>query len=95
MKWWRSKYVQHLEAENADLKEKLGAYERILIPRLPSRVLETGGSKPVPDGKNNGNIAPVRTKRHSWQEARARLENLSDTQGRALEKAAIAHKNMQ
>jgi hypothetical protein len=30
MKWWRSRYVQHLEAENADLRETV---KRMLNPQ--------------------------------------------------------------
>lgn len=98
MKWWRSRYVQFLEIENAELKTKVAAYERILIPRLAAVVSPNRPAMaPASDGEKKPAVhsSPIQIKRHSWQEARAKLEFHSDTQGAALEKAARAHKDLQ
>lgn len=75
MKWWRSRYVQHLEAENAELRETV---KRMLNPQW--RYLLYGETIPASEAiqkRSEADKPPERVKlkgRKSWQEIAPLLE---------------------
>jgi hypothetical protein len=89
MSFWRwlttSRYTRRLEEENAELKARTAIYEKALFPRLFPNV-PRGTPEPVagPEQKNEmvtkapPSLGPIR--RRSWQEARAKLETLTNTE---------------
>jgi hypothetical protein len=84
--WWRSRYVQHLEAENAELREQI---KRMLNPQW--RYLLFGEQVPAvdavqkrPAAQNSEGPPPerqnVKIPRYSWRDFAAKAEYLMSPQ---------------
>lgn len=103
--FWRwlttSRYTRRLEDENAELKERVRAYEHLLLPRLQiSNTTSTVVQSPDSEHSTpiDAKISPItKFKRVNWTEARNKLETLTSkdlqTEQR-MQKAVNAHANI-
>ncbi len=85
MKWWRSRYVQHLEAENAELRETV---KRMLNPQWRYLLYgEQALPDPIPGSENYYGIKREPAKEHvklpgrrTWSDIRSQVEYLVSPQ---------------
>jgi len=84
MKWWRSRYVQHLEAENAELKDTI---KRMLNPQW--RYLLYGDTVPAIQDLQHKTPADDKTAdkervklpgRKTWNDIRGQIEYMMSPQ---------------
>lgn len=69
MAWWRSKYVQHLEAENARLIEENRRLLNVMMPRLGYEPLDPEAKPPVQQPKKRS-LTPLQWAAKKMAESR-------------------------
>ena len=80
MVWWRSRYVQHLEAENAELREQI---KRMLNPQWRYLLYgETISESEIPKRPNQEDTSRqnVKIPRYSWRDFAAKAEYMVSPQ---------------